>query len=151
MSGAGEGGAGVGGAGVGLATPTAATSNARPPWALKLDPLSRDFLRDTDGRYVEAHPTEHQAMMRLAPARGTIRAVAAQGGPWKDLEIDSEANMTRRLTEEVRAAWRDLIDAGRIALERVSAKPVNGIGRARIEIVWKNLDDPQDPNRTTEI
>lgn len=151
MSGAGGSGAGLGGAGVGLSTPSSSTDTASPPWALKLDPLSRDFVLDENGRYVSVHPIDHQAMMRLAPALGTIPSASGQGGPWKTLEIDSEANMTRRLEEDVRAAWRDLIEAGAVRLVRVSAKPANSIGRGRIEIVWMNLHDPQDPNRTTEI
>lgn len=145
------GGAGAGGAGVGLADPTAATTPTTP-WALKLDPLSRDFVMDEDGRYVSVHPVDHQAMMRLAPALGTIRSAAGQGGPWKNLEIADEATMTRRLTEEVRAAWRPLIDNGDLRLVRASSKPsAKTSGRARVEIVWMNLRDPQDPNRRTEI
>jgi hypothetical protein len=146
------GGAGAGGAGVGLADPTASSSATNPPWALKLDPISRDFVMDEDGRYVSVHPIDHQAMFRLIPARETIRSAAAQGGPWKSLEIADEATMTRRLTEEVRSLWRDLIDAKALEVVRVSSKPApKTSGRARIRIEWKNLLDPQDPNRTTEI
>lgn len=151
MSGAGSGGAGLGGAGVGLSAPELADRPTRPPWGLTLDPTSRDFVVDENGRYVECNPIDHQAMMRLIPALATIKVAPTQGGPWKSLEIADEATMTRRFEEHIHEAWRDLINLKHVRLVKVRARPTLPLGRGRYEIVWMNLRDPQDPNRTTSI
>lgn len=151
MSGAGTIGAGLVGAGLSTPSTVGSPRNVKPPWALKLDPRTRDFLLDDDGRYVEAHPVDHAAYLALWPAAGTIAAAPTLGGPWKLLEIADADTMTRRLREYVEAAWRDLIARGDLKLVSVSARPTNSIGRARADIVWMNLRDPVDPNRSTAI
>lgn len=150
MSGAGSFGAGS--VPAGAYVPSA--SNATPiatPWALKLDPLTRDFVRDEDGQYIAVHPIEHLAMMRLIPAITSIRSARGQGGRWRDLEISDEATMTARFTEIVREAWRELLANSDVRLISATARPLNSWGRGRFEIVWMNLRDPQNPNRTTSL
>jgi hypothetical protein len=148
----GAGSFGAGSSPAGAYSPSASNATAiTTPWALKLDPLSRDFVRDEDGQYIAVHPVEHRAMMLLIPALNTIRSASAQGARWRDLEIDDEATMTARFTEMVREVWRDLLAAGDIKLIRTMARPQNSWGRGRFEIVWTNLRDPQNPNITTSL
>lgn len=150
MSGAGSFGAGS--APAGSYTPSASSATAATmPRALKLDPAARDFLLDDDGRYIAVHPVEHAAMMALVPALDSIRSAQGQGGAWRGLEIDDAATMTTRFGEMVRAAWRDLAARGDLRIESVTARPTNAWGRGRFEIVWTNLRDPQNPNRTTTL
>ena len=151
-----SGGAGIGGSGVtgaGLSSSSAAPSprSVRPPWALKLDPITRDFVLDENGRYVEAHPVDHEAMMRLLPVRGGIGSAPQQGGPWKTLRIDEPDIMTRRMREYLDEVWRPLITRGDLRVDRVVHRPSNSNGRAHLVIEWTNLRDPSDPTRTTEI
>lgn len=151
MSGAGWFPAGAGGAGFGTPDESSSPRTVTPPWALFLDPATRDFPVDEDGQYVSAHPIDHQAMMRLIPAKGTIASAQAQGGPWKGLEIADAATMTRRMREYVSAAWRDLIANGDVRIVDVRMRPSNSIGRARLDLVWMNLRDPADARRTTPL
>lgn len=148
--GAGAFGAGVDGAGTYVPSPSNAV-RATLPQALKLDPLSRDFVRNEDGFYIAVHPIEHRAMMLLIPALNSIRSAQGQGGRWRGLEFADEATMTRRFDEMVREAWRDLIANGDIRLLRVRARPMNSWGRGRFEIDWMNLRDPQPANRDLTI
>lgn len=144
--GAGSFGAGVGGAGTYV--PSGSNASAiTTPRALKLNPLTRDFMRDEDGQFISCHPVEHRAMMLLIPALATIRSATAQGGRWRELVIDNEEVMTARLREMVLEAWRPLLAAGDIRVDRIASRPQNAWGRGRIEIVWVNLRDPEDPNR----
>jgi len=151
MSGAGHFPAGAGGAGFGTPGESSTPGTTTPPWALFLDPATRDFPVDESGQYVSVHPVDHQAMMRLLPAQGTIVSAPAQGGPWKTLEISDAATMTRRMRECVQAVWRDLIANGDVRIVDVRLRPTNGIGRARLDLVWMNLRDPVDARRTTPL
>lgn len=150
MSGAGSFGAGSSPAGAYTPSSSNATTVAALR-ALKLDAQARDFLLDENGRYVAAHPVDHRAMMLLIPRLTSIRSSQTQGARWDDLVISDEETMTARFTEIVREAWRELLDAGDIRIDRVAARPVNSWGRGRIELVWQNLRDPQNPNRTTSL
>lgn len=150
MMGAGSFGAGSGGAGTYVPSGSNAVTITTPR-ALKLNPLKRDFVMDTDGQFVSCHPVEHQAMMLLIPKLRTIRSASTQGARWDDLVIDSEEIMTMRFREILNEAWRDLIARGDIRVDHVAARPKNAWGRGRIEIVWVNLRDPQNPNVTTSL
>ena len=148
----GAGSFGAGSSAAGAYVPSSSNATAiTTPWALKLDPLSRDFVRDEDGRFIAVHPVEHRAMMLLIPALNSIRSATGQGGRWRELQIDDAEVMTARFSEMVREAWRPLLDAGDISVERLVARPTNAWGRGRFEIVWKNLRDPQNPNVTTSL
>jgi hypothetical protein len=148
----GAGAFGAGSSPAGAYTPSASNATAATaPWALKLDPLSRDFVLDDDGLYIAVHPVEHRAMMLLIPAIDSIRSAQGQGGRWRDMEFADEATMTARFSEMVREAWRDLLTAGDVKLLRTRARPMNPWGRGRFEIDWMNLRDPQSPNRTTSL
>lgn len=151
-----SGGAGIGGAGgvgAGLSSSSAAPAPraVRPPWALKLDPITRDFVLDADGRYVEAHPVDHEAMMRLLPQQGGMPVAPGQGIPWQSLRIEEPAQMARRIREYVEAAWRPLLARGDVRILSISLRPTNSHGRARFYLEWMNLRDPSDPTRKTEV
>lgn len=148
--GAGAFGAGVGGAGA-YVPAGSNVATVVTPRALKLDPLTRDFVVNADGQYVSCHPVEHEAMMRLIPALTTIRSANEQGARWRDLTIDEPEIMTMRVRELVLEVWRPMIARGDLRLERVAARPSNPWGRGRIEIEWTNLRDPQSDTTTTSL
>lgn len=143
---------GAGSSPAGSYTPSASSGTpAVTPWALRLDPLARDFVLDDDGRYVAVHPVEHKAMMALVPRIESIRSAQAQGARWNDLPIDDEDAMTLRWGEILREAWRDLLAAGDLRIDSFRARPVNPWGRGRVEVTWTNLRDPENPNRTSSF
>lgn len=148
--GAGAFGAGVGGAGTYVPSASNATA-ATMPWALKLDPLSRDFVLDEDGHYIAVHPVEHKALLLLAVALDSIRSGQGLGFRWRDMVFADEVTMTARFREMLNEAWRDLLANGDVRIERALARPQNTWGRGRFEIDWMNLRDPQNPNRTTSL
>lgn len=104
-----------------LPTPT-------PPRALTFNPLTRDFDRDSDGRYVDQHPVDAAVATQLMTRRGAIASAPETGQALHTIDDPTARDTQKRVETIVKAALRRLLQAGDITILAIKYEPANASG-----------------------
>lgn len=109
-------------AGVDPITDAVAAGTARPR-AIKLNPQTRDFYLDANGRYVDIHPVDAAVVNALVMLQGRIK-VSPQTGWTGDKMIDFWGDRAAAdASARVRTALKQLTDSGDVSIDRIEYQP----------------------------
>jgi hypothetical protein len=139
--------AGIGPAGYDPVVPPDGPRNVRPPAALRLDGLARDYVLDDDGFYAESHPVDQKVGLALLVSRGAIAAVPGIGNKLRTIRRVSVAVAETLTRQHINEALSDLIRGKSIDIESIVVDTAVA-GRLLFSVAYKNLELDRDNERT---
>ncbi len=131
-------GAGMGPAGEDPLAAASAPRSVTPPAALWFDGATRDFLLDSQGRYLGIHPVDQRAALALLIAYGTISSAPTTGNKVRRIQkiIRSTPDQVR---DYVSQCLDSLIRAGDIVVRDVQVETNRLVGSITLAVSYTNL------------
>jgi len=90
------------------------------PRALWFDPVSRDFLMDSNGRYLDLHPVDAAVLSQLLFEFGKIPAVPTMGQSYRQVESAFADDVLADVQARTRVALKDIVSRGDITIDNVA-------------------------------
>lgn len=113
------------------------------PAAIHFDGTSRDFTRDSDGRYTAIHPVDSRVEMALMVEFGRFGSSASTGHSLRDIRYLDPTRLGAEVRDRVRRALKRLTDAGDITIENIEhdARAASGALLVGVDYFNERLPD----------
>jgi hypothetical protein len=105
--------------------------------AYKVDGLTRDYVRDSSGRFVGVHPIDAKVFHRLRILGGSVRSAPSTGQRIKTAWINN-TTIVAFVKDQVALTLQDMVDAGDIAIRNVTVD-TRVRGRVMFQVDYTNL------------
>jgi hypothetical protein len=106
--------------------------------AYKVDGLTRDYVRDSAGRYVGEHPVDAKVFHRLRILTGTIRSAPGTGQGVGSLKWIDPATIQAFVSDQVNLTLQDMVEAGDIQIRAITVDTAVR-GRVLFQVDYVNL------------
>lgn len=117
--------------------PPSALTKTRRPRALRFNPLTRDYDKDSEGRYVDVHPVDAWVVQQLLFAAGKIPAAPNVGQTYHEIRSAYGPDVQRDVENRTKLALKRCLDAGDISLVAIRFVPIGQYGIA-IQVDYVN-------------
>lgn len=120
-----------------------------PPAALRWNPATKDYDRDTDGLYVEVHPVDAAVVLALTVALKSLPADQTAGIALRGIRPNTPKTQAQVETA-VRQALARLLAAGDITLVAIETDG-NAFGLLYVVVRYYNQRAPRLPGQPPEV
>jgi hypothetical protein len=116
---AGDYSAGAGPAGHDAVAAVSRPREVTPPVALKWDAGTKDYLKDSDGRFYSIHPVDQRVALKLSHIVGTHGSASTFGHGLRNVKFAAAATVRAEVEDIVRTALAAELAADEISIESI--------------------------------